>query len=356
MASSSASTRSTFVRATTPWLDAEQLEDPQVLLGLRLPAFGGRHHEQAGIDRADPGQHVLEEAHVAGHVDERDASAGRQRGVGEAEVDGEPAPLLLVEAVGVGAGQRQDERRLAVVDVAGGGDDVHSVLPASACGQRAGALRRWWSSPGSTVRRSSTVRPSRTRATIGGSKARRTVDVVAGERDPERRDGAARAAPRLPAAPRSAPPPRRDTRGHHAGAPAQLVSRCRGLAPEGHRLAVAAQVGEGDGLERAEHEPAGPQRAGQGMGGAGRHQLGSAGDHAGLRPAEQLVAAERHQAGPGRQRLAGRRLADQPRRWTGLRATGRPRRAAPSRCRRRPGRPASPSWLTPTASVKPSTR
>ena len=38
-----------------------------------------------------------------------------------------PAPLLLGEAVGVGAGERQHERRLAVVDVAGGGDHPHGV-------------------------------------------------------------------------------------------------------------------------------------------------------------------------------------------------------------------------------------
>ena len=50
-----------------------------------------------------------------------DGSA-RERQVGEAQVDRHAPPLLLGQAVGVDAGERVDERRLAVVDVAGGAD------------------------------------------------------------------------------------------------------------------------------------------------------------------------------------------------------------------------------------------
>src|SRR4030095_3168748 len=39
---------------------------------------------------------------------------------GEAGVDGYPPLLLLLQPVGVGAGEREDERALAVVDVACG--------------------------------------------------------------------------------------------------------------------------------------------------------------------------------------------------------------------------------------------
>ena len=45
--------------------DADQLEDPQVLLALRLPPLGGGDDEQAGVDAADAGQHVAQEPHVA---------------------------------------------------------------------------------------------------------------------------------------------------------------------------------------------------------------------------------------------------------------------------------------------------
>ena len=105
--------------------DAQQLEDAQVLLGLGLPALGGGHYEQARLHRTHPGQHVLEKPDVAGHVDEGELAAGRERGPGEAEVDGEPPLLLLGETVGVHPGEGQDQGGLAVVDMAGGGDDVH---------------------------------------------------------------------------------------------------------------------------------------------------------------------------------------------------------------------------------------
>ena len=50
-------------------------------------------------------------------------------GVGEPEVDREPAPLLLLEPVGVGAGEREHQRRLPVIDVPGSGDDPHRARP-----------------------------------------------------------------------------------------------------------------------------------------------------------------------------------------------------------------------------------
>ncbi len=84
--------------------DAEQLEDAEVLLGLRLPALGGGDDEQAGVDGAHPGQHVLDEPHVAGHVHQRQRRTRGQRRGGEPQVDGQATGLLLGEPVGVGPG------------------------------------------------------------------------------------------------------------------------------------------------------------------------------------------------------------------------------------------------------------
>ena len=53
-------------------LDAEQLEDARVLVGLRHPPFVGRDDEHRDLDRADAREHVLDEADVTGHVDEPD--------------------------------------------------------------------------------------------------------------------------------------------------------------------------------------------------------------------------------------------------------------------------------------------
>ncbi len=57
-----------------PVFEAQQFEDPQVLLALWLPSFGRGNDEHAGIDCSDAGQHVLQKSNVAGNVDERNAS------------------------------------------------------------------------------------------------------------------------------------------------------------------------------------------------------------------------------------------------------------------------------------------
>ena len=103
--------------------DPQQAADVEVLAGLRLDGFVGRDHEQHQVDAAHPGQHVLDEALVAGDVHEAQAQRGRQLEVREAEVDGDAAPLLFFQAVGIDPGQRFDERGLAVIDVARGSDD-----------------------------------------------------------------------------------------------------------------------------------------------------------------------------------------------------------------------------------------
>src|SRR5690606_20354795 len=108
----------------------------------------------------DPGEHVAQEAMVARHVDEADGPPRGQRGVGEAEIDRQTAPLLLGEAVRVGPRQRLDQRRLAVVDVAGGRDDGHGA-------RRDSASATTTSSAGSTARRSRIVRRSWTRPITG---------------------------------------------------------------------------------------------------------------------------------------------------------------------------------------------
>ena len=92
------------------------------------------------VDAAGAGQHVLDEALVAGHVDDPDREAARLLEEGEAELDGDAARLLLRQAVGVDAGEGLDQRGLAVVDVAGRADDDVSTSvswhrrPAGTCG------------------------------------------------------------------------------------------------------------------------------------------------------------------------------------------------------------------------------
>ena len=107
---------------------AEDVEDLQVLLGLRLPPLVGRDHEQHEPDRTDAGEHVADESLVPRDVDEADLATGREHAPRVAEIDREAAALLLRPAVGVDARQPDDQRRLAVVDVAGRRDDPERSL------------------------------------------------------------------------------------------------------------------------------------------------------------------------------------------------------------------------------------
>ena len=149
----SASAMSILVSATRPRVIAEQVEDRQVLAGLRHHPVVGGDDEQREVDAAGAGQHVVHQPLVAGHVDEADHRAVRRRHVGEAEVDGDAARLLLLQPVGVDAGQRPHQAGLAVVDVAGGADDhgagsgsgwsaSRRARPASSSGSAASAARR----------------------------------------------------------------------------------------------------------------------------------------------------------------------------------------------------------------------
>ena len=107
----------------------EQLADREVLARLRHHPLVRRDDQHDEVDAADPGQHVLHEPLVPGHVDDAEGQAVAEVEVGEADVDGDAALFLLLEAVGVDPGQREDQARFAVVDVARrAGDDVtHGV-------------------------------------------------------------------------------------------------------------------------------------------------------------------------------------------------------------------------------------
>src|SRR5207302_10290931 len=75
-----------------------------------------------------------DETGMARDVDDSYQPAAGQGQVCKAEVDGHPPPLLLGQPVGVDAGQRLDQRGLAVVDVASGADDeTHLRNQRTAC-------------------------------------------------------------------------------------------------------------------------------------------------------------------------------------------------------------------------------
>ncbi len=73
----------------------------------------------------EAGEGVVQEPLVPGDVDEAELEVALGQ-VGEADVDGDAARLLLRPAVAVDPGQGQHEAGLAVIDVAGGADDDSS--------------------------------------------------------------------------------------------------------------------------------------------------------------------------------------------------------------------------------------
>ena len=167
------------------------------------------------------------------------------------EIDGQAAGLLLLETIGVGAGERLDQRRLAVVDVTGGGDYAHR--------RRAAATAS--SLPGSIVRRSSNVAPSRVRAMIGGVARSQRGELIAGDADADRWDRRARRRPG--ARDRLRWLDLADACGRHdlAGALLQIVDRRGDHRPErdvGCRGPV--EIGERRSLHRCQHVPARAQR------------------------------------------------------------------------------------------------
>ena len=101
--------------------DAEQRADREVLARLRHHALVGRHHQDHQIDAAQPRQRVVHEALVTGHVDEAELDVALDQ-MREPDVDGDAADALLLPAIAVDAGERLDQRGLAVVDVPRGAD------------------------------------------------------------------------------------------------------------------------------------------------------------------------------------------------------------------------------------------
>src|SRR5205814_1679523 len=100
----------------------QQPADVEMLACLRHDRFVCGHDEDDEIDAADAGKHVLDEALVAGHVDERDVDIA-DREVRETEIDRDAAGFLFLQPIRIGTGERLHERALAVIDVTGGADD-----------------------------------------------------------------------------------------------------------------------------------------------------------------------------------------------------------------------------------------
>jgi hypothetical protein len=115
-----------------PAIDAEQVQNLEVLVRLRHDPVVRRDNEHSQVDTGRPGDHHPHETLVTRHVNDADDGLvgpvrGRQRQPGEAEFDRHPAGLFLRQAIGIDAGQRLDDRGLAVIDMARRAENAESI-------------------------------------------------------------------------------------------------------------------------------------------------------------------------------------------------------------------------------------
>ncbi len=180
-----------------------------------------------------------------------------------------PRRFSSCQPVGVGAGQGQHERRLPVVDVPGGGDDRHRSGGDRGAGERSeqrldddAVVRRVDGAQVEHRRR----RHGRARSRGDGGRAAtlprspRTATPIRGQGDAGRRAGARQRFHRL-----GADVGMIDAPDDVVGALTQLVDGAGDHRPERDALDVAIEVGEHGVLQRADHESARSQRAGEGM-------------------------------------------------------------------------------------------
>ena len=224
-----------------------------------------------------------------------------------------PRRLLLGQPVGVLPGQRPDEPRLAVVDVARGPDrQRHRQRSSGARGLRLPPRPR-------RPRRPSSVRQSRS---VGRRGRRRRPAARRGGAAPQSASSTAHAALGSSAS-GSAPPPTRATVSS-TSPPTSVGEPLRSGADGLDRLVEHAQHGDlvrvragsrrecERPLERGERQLVGAQRALERMPPQPLDELAPADDDTGLRSAEQLVAGERHEVGAGREALGAESARRRP--------------------------------------------
>ena len=235
-----------------------------------------------------------------------------------AELDRDPARALLRQAVGVDAGQRADQRGLAVVDVAGGAERQRraAVMPIASALRTAAATRLdLVVGERARVEQHAPVVDPRDHRRVGARAApaasairARASSATAG---PSSSSSGSAPPPTLPAARITSArgPDRRRAAARPGAASVCLVGRRASPAPGSRAARAGVAVQPQRRLERGQRQLVDPQRARQRDGGARpRPPPGAPDDQPGLRAAEQLVARAADQRRAGGDRALQRRL------------------------------------------------
>ena len=311
----SASTASAFVTTASPTSIAERVEELEMLerLGPR-PVVGG-HDEQRRVDLARPDEHVADQPVVAGHVDEVELGAVVEREVGVPDVDRHP-PRAAPRA----AGPRRSRSAPGAASSCRGRCGRQSRRRRSSAGARSRIRRAIRSASSATGRRSAgrrRPRPCSIRPMTGG-----VADAQPGD-DPLRRRRRDREPGRRQRLPGSEPPPTvasvddatsvasRRARPRSGAARASSSSTARAII---RQTGISDSARAGRGTARASRR----RRRASTLSGRIARASGSRRIRAtrsarpttkpGLRPADELVAAERDDVRAGGEPLRGHRL------------------------------------------------
>ena len=269
-------------------------------------------------NRSWPGTSTSESRRPSGELERR-----------VAEVDRDAARLLLGQPVGVLAGERAHEPRLAVVDVAGGADRQRHARTAAATSSTLVVRER------AAVEQQPAVADDpdhgRLAAPRSGAASRSSTaqandgSSASGSAPPPTRPTVSSTSPPTAAASRSA-------RARTVAASSCEHAQHRDLAERALRLEVEQQRA----FERGEAELVDAQRAVQRVPAQLLDQVGAPDDDPRLRAAEQLVAAEADEVGAGGERTARGRLVRELEQRAGAEVVEQ-RQAVPLRHRRELG-------------------
>ena len=160
--------------------DAQQLQHVHVLARLRHYTLNGRDHQHGNVDACRTLHHGAQVMSMPRHVDQADDLATRQRQLAKAQLHGHTTTTLDLKAIGILAGQRLDQCRLTVVDVARRANDnrtlhqrlnlTHRAIAFSTHATSVDAAVSISRSP-TSVRTSNRMRSCEVRVTTGVSKS-----------------------------------------------------------------------------------------------------------------------------------------------------------------------------------------
>ncbi|HEV3105387.1 MAG TPA: hypothetical protein VGZ01_06850, partial [Trinickia sp.] len=105
--------------------NVEKIENVEMLERLLFGSFWRCDDEKQQLHARGTGEHVMQEALVTGNVNDAGFDTVREAQRRKAEIECHASLLLFDEPIGIVAGQCDDERTLAVIDVPGCSDYVH---------------------------------------------------------------------------------------------------------------------------------------------------------------------------------------------------------------------------------------